>query len=173
MGTIVVKRPGTPLNFKHSGGDAAITLASLANGSYRQSAKIDLGATFPEEYRVSASLEFGATPTSGARCDVYWVPSSDADAGDDNAAAASGTNASYTGYSSNPAAAVLQAVFLGSFVCTAQATGTVQRGEIASFYPKSRYGSIIYFNNSGAAMHSTNDNQCITFTPIETVLVAE
>ena len=56
---------GTVKTWKSSGGDAAITLASLANGSYRQGAKLDLGATRAEWYDVYLDIEMAATPTAG------------------------------------------------------------------------------------------------------------
>lgn len=163
---------GTAKTFKNSGGSAALSLASVANGSARQSAKLDLGATYASQWRVSAAFELGATPTAGATIDLYWAPSESATAGTDNPGNVSGTDAAYTGYSSNLTAAIRQLVFLGSFICTAQATSTVQYGEVAVFTPTSRYGSLVVVNNSGAAFHSTNTNQCVTFTPIEGVVEA-
>lgn len=158
---------GTVKTFKSSGGDAAITLASLANGSYRQSAKLDLGAVQGRVYAVYVDAELAATPTAGNTIDLFWSPSSSGTAATDNAGGASGSDASYTGYSSNAAASVKQCVFIGSLVCTAQATATVQKGFAGYLVATQRYGSLILLNGSGAAFHSSDSNCQIRLVPIE------
>jgi hypothetical protein len=156
--------------FKNSGGDAAISLASVANAAARQSAKLDLGATRAGAYKVRGNFELAATPTAGNTIDLYWAPSESGTAGTDNPGNVSGTDAAYSGYSSNLTDSLKQLMFIGSFICTAQATTTVQSGYIGRFTPPSRYGSLVVVNNSGAAFHSTNTNQEITFSPIRDVL---
>lgn len=170
------RQSGTAKTIKNSGGDAAITLASLANSSSestgaRQSVKLDLGATRGRSYQVKADFELAATPTAGNVIELWWSPSSSATAGTDNKGNASGTDASYTGYSSNISASLKQCQLIGAFVCTAQATSTVQKATVAgAFVPQERYGSLIVFNKSGAAFHSTGTNQVITLTPSEDVI---
>lgn len=158
---------GTKKVFKSSGGDAAITLASLTNGSYRQSVKLDLGATFAQAYGVSVNIEMAATPTAGNTIDLWWAPSSSATAGTDNGGGVSGTDAAYTGYSSNAAASVKQLVFIGSLVLTAQATATVQIGFAGILVPPQRYGSLVLLNGGGSSVHSSDTNCKIEFTPLE------
>lgn len=160
----------TVKTFKSSGGDAAISLASVANAAARQSAKLDLGATRAGSYKVRANFELAATPTAGYTIDLYWAPSESGTAGTDNPGNVSGTDAAYSGYSSNLTDSLKQLQFIGSFICTAQATTTVQSGFVGRFSPASRYGSLVVVNNSGAAFHSTNTNQEITFSPIRDVL---
>lgn len=169
------RQSGTAKTIKNSGGDAAITLASLANSTSestgaRQSVKLDLGSTRGRSYQVKADFELAATPTAGNVIELWWSPSSSATAGTDNRGNASGTDASYTGYSSNITASLRQCQFIGAFVCTAQATSTVQKATVAgAFVPQERYGSLIVWNKSGAAFHSTDTNQVITLTPNEDV----
>lgn len=161
------QQAGTAKTFKSSGGDAAISMASVANAAGRQSIKLDLGATFGQLIRVRGEFEIAATPTAGATIDLYWAPSSSGTAGTDNPANVSGTDAAYAGYSSNLTASLKQLVFIGSFVCTAQATATVQKGEVGTFRPTHRYGSLVVVNNSGASIHSSDSNVQIVFTPLE------
>lgn len=139
---------------------------SVANGSYRQSTKVDLGALRAPRYKVRAAFEFGATPTAGNLVTMWWAPSSSATAGTGNAGAASGSDSAYTGYSSNAAASVLQLDFIGCFVCTAQATATIQVGEVGVFEPTERYGSIIVLNGSGATMHTDSAEHHIVLDPL-------
>lgn len=145
---------------------AAITLASLANGAYRQSAKVDLGATRARKYFIRAAFEFAATPTDQASLTLYWVPSQSATAGTANAAGVSGADAAYTGYSSNAASAVRQISWSAQFQCTAQATSTVQIFEVGDLQPVERYGSIILLNSTGAAFHTSDANCHIVFDPV-------
>lgn len=157
---------GTQLTFKSSGGDGAITMASLANGSYRQSVKIDLGATFALAYEVTAEVELAATPTAGNTCDLYWNPSSSAVAGTNEKGGCSGTDAAYTGYASNAVDSVKELILIGSLVNTANATTTVQKGFVGVFSPPNRYGSLVVKNGSGAAFHTSDANTVFKFTPL-------
>jgi len=158
---------GTSLTVKSSGGSGTITYTSLANGSYRQCTKFDIGATFALMYAVYLDIEIAATPTAGNTIDVWANPSSSGTAGTDNLGGCSGTDAAYTGYSSNAAASVKQLQFVGSGVCTAQATATVQQMFIGYWSPVQRYNSFVILNGSGAAFHSTQTNCVLTLVPLE------
>lgn len=158
---------GTLKTIKNSGGDAAITLASLSNGAARQAVKLDLGATRALWYDVYVDVELAATPTAGNTIDIHWAPSSSATAGTDNGGNVTGTDAAYAGYSSNLDATLPQLQMAGSLVVTAQATATVQKGYAGRFSPAQRYGSLVVVNRSGAAFHSTDTNQQIRLVPVE------
>lgn len=101
--------PGTAKTIKSSSGDAAITLASLANGNGtsnggRQSATLDLGANWAQLWRIDAAFEIAATPTAGNAINLYASFSNSTGAGQGNT---SGSDAAYTGYSNNIDAAPL------------------------------------------------------------------
>jgi hypothetical protein len=146
--------------------DAQLSMASVANNAGRQSAKVDLGENRAQLYKVRAALEFAATPTAGNLVELYWAPSPFSSAANGNAGNATGSDAAYAGYSSNLDASVKQLDLIGVFVCTAQATGTIQVAEVGVFMPSERYGSLVVKNASGAAMHS-DDVECnIVFDPI-------
>ena len=161
---------GTVKTFKSSGGDAAITMTSVANAAARQSVKLDLGATRAREYDVFADVEMAATPTAGNPIDLYWGPSSSATAGTDNPGNMTGTDAAYAGYSSNLTATLPQLQFIGSLVLTAQATATVQIGYVGRFSPAQRYGNLAVVNNGGSAIHSSATNIQFRFVPVEDVV---
>lgn len=166
---------GTSITVKSSGGSYAISTASLANSSSestgaRQSAKIDFGATRAAAYAVYASIEFAATPTNGNMVGHWISPSMSSTAGTGNAGNASGTDAAYTGYSNNITASLDQCEFIGNMKTTAQATSTVQQNVfVGTYIPKQRYGSLIVWNRSGAAFHSSATNMEWVFVPIEHV----
>lgn len=159
---------GTVKTWKSSGGDAAMTPTSLANGSYYQGAKLDLGATFGQQYDVYLDLEFAATPTAGATVAVWLAGSTSGTAGTDNGGNVSGTDAAYTGYSSNAAASVNALQFVGAGIITAQATATVQkRVFVGRIQPGNRYVSPVILNGGGSAFHSTITNFQLRLEPVE------
>lgn len=160
----------TAKSFKSSGGDAAITLTSVANAAARQSVKLDLGATRAAFYDVYADIEIAATPTAGNTIDLYWAPSSSASAGTDEMGGVAGTDSAYAGYSSNLTASLPQLQFIGQLVCTAQATATVQKGFCGRFSPANRYGTLVVVNNSGASLHSSATNMQVRLYPVEGVV---
>jgi hypothetical protein len=161
------EQDGTQKTFKASGGDVAFDCTSLANGSGRQSAKLDLGATRATLYAVKAEVEMAATPTAGKTVDYYWGPSDSSSAATDNPANLTGSDAAYSGYSSNLTASIKQLLYIGSLVLTAQATSTVQKGYVGTFRPPTRYGILVAVNNGGSAFHSSATNMQVIITPKE------
>lgn len=160
---------GTPKVLRSSAGDAAITLASLANGNGtsaggRQSATLDLGVNFAQRWRIDTEFELAATPTAGNAINLFASFSNSSGAGFGNT---SGADAAYTGYSNNIDAATKQLNFLGSHICTAQATSTVQKSNVGVFFPTGRYLNLVVDNRSGAAFHSSDSNCLIRLTPLE------
>lgn len=151
---------GTPI-------DGQISLTGVANNAARQSAKVDLGANRAQAYGFAAALEFAATPTAGAVVELWWAGSPAATAGNANPGGVSGTDAAYTGYSANLDASLQQLQLIGLFICTAQATATVQQvTRVGLLVPRFRYGSLIVYNKSGAAIHS-DDVEChVVATPV-------
>ena len=152
---------GTPTDF-------AITLASLANGSARQSIKADLEAAFAREYAVFGSVDFtGETPTQNARVDYYWAPSTHATQANGNVGGNSGADAAAAdgGLGSITAADMLRLCqFIGSLPIHDGAS--VQNGYIGSFEPKSRYGQLVVANESGDAFEADDVETHTVFNPL-------
>jgi len=160
---------GTAKVIRASGGNAAITLASLANGNGtttggRQSASLDLGALWAQRWRLECNFELAATPTAGNAVNLFGSWNNATGAGEGNT---TGSDAAYSGYSSNLDAATKQLEFLGAHICTSQATTTQQRSFVGIIFPKGRWLNLVVDNRSGAAFHSTDTNQFITLTPLE------
>jgi nucleoid DNA-binding protein len=160
---------GTAKVIRNTGGNAAITLASLANGNGtstggRQSATLDLGANWAQRWRLETNFELASTPTAGNAINLFGSWNSSTGAGEGNT---SGSDAAYTGYSNNIDAATKQLELLGAHICTAQVTSTQQRSLVGTITPKGRYLNLVVDNRSGAAFHSTDTNQFITLTPLE------
>ncbi len=144
---------GTPTNVQ-------LALASVADAAARQSAKVDLGATRAAQFSVVAAIEFAATPTAGEVVELYWAASPDSTAANGNPGGASGSDAAYSGTAASTLAeSVKQLQWVGNFVCTDDATTTIQIAHVGMFSPLERYGSLIVKNESGAAIHS-DDVEC-------------
>jgi len=150
-----------------SGGTAGITLASLANGNTttagaRQSATLDLGALWAERWRVDCQFDIVATATAGSAINIYASYSTTTGAGTGNT---SGSDATYAGYSSNKDASIVQTEFIGALICSA--TTGAQRANVGIMFPKARYVNFVIDNRSGAALTSTEANQFVNLTPLE------
>lgn len=168
LGTFKVAE-GTAKVIRNTGGNAAITLASLANGNGtsaggRQSATLDLGTNWARMWRFECNFEMAATPTAGNAINLFASWNTSTGAGEGNT---SGSDAAYTGYSNNIDAATKQLEFLGAHIVTSQVTTTQQRSLVGIIMPKGRYLNLVVDNRSGAAFHSTDTNQYITLTPLE------
>lgn len=161
--------PGTAKTIKSSAGDAAITLASLANGSARQAATLDMGANWARRWRLDCDFELAATPTAGNVVSLHGSWNGATGAGGGNT---SGSDAAYSGYSSNLASSLNHLEYLGDHVCTVQTTSTVQKSRQGLIIvPKARYLNLVVYNQSGAAFHSSDSNCVITLTPLEDTVI--
>lgn len=149
---------------------AQLDLTGVTDGAACQSDKVDLGATRAEIYEVMAAFEIASTPTAGEVIELWWAPSPDATAGTANPGNVSGADGAYAGYSSNMAASIKQLQFIGDFVCTAQATGTVQKARVGAFRPKYRYGSLVVRNESGSSLHSDAVEMSVLLSPVSAVV---
>lgn len=167
------QRVGTGIILAASGGNYAISLASVAHVAWgsatttgaRQCVTIDLAdsaGNLPSWVDIVTEFELAATPTAGNSISLFgffWSATGASLGG------SLGTDSAYTGISNNCDASLLGSVFLGNHVCTSNATATVQKLPAGGFRPKNRYLNLIVRNMSGASFHSTNTNQKITLFP--------
>ncbi len=134
--------------------DVQLDTTSVGDGAARESTQADLTANRAAEYTLDGAVEIAATPTTGERIDCYWNGSPDATAGDGNMGYTVGVDGAYAGGVATLAEGLAQLQFIGSFIASADATGTVQVSEIGTFSPKHRYGSLVVVDETGAAFHS-------------------
>lgn len=148
--------------------DVAITLASLASGSGRQSAKCDLGATRAAQYEVLAAVDFtDETPSATGTVNYYWAPSPNGTAGNGNVAGNSGADAACPDGalgSITLAEFLKQCQYIGQLACHDGAS--VQCGLVGVFSPSSRYGQLIVVNNGGDAFEADDVEMHTVFNPI-------
>lgn len=153
---------GTAKSWKASGGDYALTLASLANGAYRQGAKGDLGASRAQEWAVMFASSVGSAATNGLTIGLWWAPSTSATAGTDNPGNCDGTDSALT----NGAELVSQLIYIGSLNLS-NARGTNIQKQYFTFFPPTRYGMPVVGDLSGQTLGGTAADHEVRLTPIE------
>jgi hypothetical protein len=148
--------------------DVALTLASLAAGSGRQSAKVDLGAVRAEEYALFGCVDFtGETITTPGNIAYYWAPSTHTTAGNGNVAGNSGADAAAPD-------GALGSITLAEFLDLCEPIGklilhdggAVQNGFVGIFRPPSRYGQLIVVNNCDSAIEADDVENHQVLNPI-------
>ena len=157
-------KQGTNIVWKASGGDYAITLASLADDAGRCGVKADLGSTFAEAYRVCAEFNLDVAPAAGESVELWWASSHD---NTTFPGGATGTDAAYKAGEEDEWKG--QMTFIGAVRVTADADTVVQTQGLV-FSPSARYGCPVIINKSGQAFEGDDDSHQITFTPLIRVL---
>ncbi len=157
-------KAGTSIVLKNTGGDYALTLTSLASGTARQSAKIDLGDSdgyWSSRYLLEFRTKIASAPTAGNRIEIWAAYSLSATAATANDAQASGSDALYTSH----AARSNQLQFVDSLVVTADGSSVEQKMS-AELRPLSRYVMIIVVNECGQNLSSTAADHIVTLSPL-------
>jgi hypothetical protein len=156
----VLVKQGTSKVWKKTGGDCAITLASLADGAGRCGVKGDLGATFAARHAVTLELNMDVAPTAGKTVELYWAPSHD---NTTFPGGATGTDAAYKAGEEDEWKK--QLLPIGCLVVTNDADAVVQT-QVFVFSPPARYGCPVLINKAGQALEGDDDSHQITFTPL-------
>jgi hypothetical protein len=162
MATEILIKTGATKTWKASGGDYAITLASLAVDAARQGVKGDLGATRGKVWGARVTANMDVAPTAGTTLELYWAGSPSATAGTSNPGATTGTDAAYTGSAGGTVdQTVLQLEWIGSLILTPDADGVVQVQDVGRFVPVHRYGMPVLVNKADQAMEGDDDSHKI------------
>lgn len=133
-----------------------INLTSLANNAARQSDKIDLGQYRSPIYSVISNLDFLTPPQTGV-VEFWWGPSVSSVSGECNPGKLTGVDSAYTGYGTTQTHldnSIKQLQYIGDFPCYPQASPSGQTAYVGELIPTHRYGSLVVYNKSGAAMAS-------------------
>ena len=153
---------GTPLSWKNTGGDAVITLTSLANAAARQGAKLSLGAFWDQVWDVLFTSSVAVSAVAGNLIEIWWASSTSATAGTDNPGSTTGADAALA----TPAEYKFQLLFVGGLYLTAAATTGIQRQKF-TLRPPARYGMPVIVNSSGQALGGTAGDHEFRMTPID------
>lgn len=150
----ILQKQGTTVVW-NTGGDEALTLASLANGNGRAGDEHDFGATHASRVRVELEVDPNAAPTAGTTFVVYWSSSQD---GTDYDGECTGSDAAY-----NDENDMARLHFVGVLVCTNDTDP--QRASWLFFLP-ARYGLPVVSNQSGQALTATEADHHVKVTPL-------
>lgn len=145
-----------------------IDLTSLASGSYRQSAKVDFGATRGVVWVADGAIEPVSAPTAGGEIELYIGWSASATAGQDNPGNLSGSDGAYVGYgaaATDATECINQLDRIGSFPMSADAA--IQVGRFGVFLPKKRYGIIVVRNRLSVNLAGDAVEMSIRLAPLE------
>jgi hypothetical protein len=144
--------------------DVQLDLTSLADGSGRESAKFDFGATRAAAYNCMASIEtVGAT--SKDTVDMYLAESPDSVAANGNPGQIDGVDAAAPSGVGTLDELLPQCQHIGSLSCENTAN-TVQTGKVGVVTPGERYGILIVVNESGGALLADAVEHHVVFDPI-------
>lgn len=139
---------------------------TVTSGTARQSTKCTLPNPRALEWLVTASIEFATPPVTGETVDFYWATSHSAAAGKGNMGQTTGADGAYAGGAAELAEGLKQLIFIGSLVCTADATTFIQTAQIGVFSPPDRFGNLVVHNNTSDDYHSDAVEMAVAFDPI-------
>ncbi len=165
----VLNKPGAAVIWQASGGDAAITLASLASGTARSGVKFDLddGVTanrWARRWHVLFTIETGSVaPAAGSTMELFWAASTSTTAGTENPGFYLGTDAAYP-VTIDVDEALRQLLFVGALVMTNNATTKQIQGFV--FQPPTQFGGFVVMNRTGQTIETNDDEHEIRMTPI-------
>lgn len=154
---------GTAITWKSSGGDKALTLTSLSNGSGREGDKsgslIDGTYGLPEllEFRLESSV---ASAVSSTELELWIGESDNATAGSDNPGGLTGADASLA----SPDQKKLQLSYVGSLIFS-NAIGTSVQKQRFRYAPLCAYVIPLLVNKTGQALGSTAADHKLVMTP--------
>lgn len=145
-----------------------IDLTSLAAASYRQSTKVDFGATRGSMWEATGAFEPVSAPAAGGEVELWISYSHSATAATGNAGNASGADGAYVGYGAANTDAdecVHQLQYIGSYPVSADSD--IHIGHFGDFRPIQRYGSIVVRNSTSVAAIADAVEMSIRLSPIE------
>lgn len=155
--------PGTPIVWKNTGGDFAMNLKGLTNGSIREGGKsgtlVDGTKGFPERLQIIAETKFGSAPGAGAECPIYLGFSRSSTAGTGNPGGLTGVDAAVGNADQLP-----QLLYVGSIVLS-NALGTGVQREVLECVPKAEYVVPVFQNSSGLTTTSVDGETSVTIVP--------
>lgn len=145
--------------------NAEINLAWLGARAARQSNKIDLGSE-TGHYVVMASIETsGTVPSQDGAIEFYWAPSAFPDANRGNPGGVIGRDSPFNGYSGGDVSMAVQHLqFIGGMPVDRVAK-TIQVAYLGTLGATLRYGSLVVFNNSSAALEQDGVEMAVVFLP--------
>lgn len=139
-----------------------ITLASLADGSFRQSASVDNDTDAFFDAQVGGSIQTGTNPVAGENIQILAYASYD---GTNFTAGASGSDAAYTADGEEGLLKLLEVIEVDATSDQDYVWGPISVGQAFGGVLPVKWGIVIK-NDSGAALNATGTNNEVQFTGI-------
>lgn len=140
-----------------------ITLTSLGDGAWRQSASVDNGTNKYIDAHLGGSIQVGTTPTDGTTIDVYAYGTYD---GTNFTGGASGSDAAYTADGEEDELRLIQVITVDATSDQDYVFGPISIAQAFGGVLPETWG-IIVENNTGAALNATGTNNEIQFFGIK------
>lgn len=140
------------------------TLASLTNGSWRQSAVVDNTANKYLDALVMGSVQVGTTPTVGNVIEVYaygWI-----DAAPGYTAGASGSDAAYTADGEEDELRLVGVITVDADSNIDYVWGPFPIAAAFGGILPPKWG-LVFKNGTGATLHATGTNNAVKFVGIK------
>jgi hypothetical protein len=131
-----------------------LTLTSLADGSWRQSASVDNGTNLYMDAHIGGIIQTGTSPTSGNTIDIYAYGSYD---GTNFTAGASGSDAAYTADGEEDELMFLTSVSVDGTSDQDYVWGPVSVAAAFGGVLPETWGLVVE-NNTGATLNATGTN---------------
>jgi hypothetical protein len=143
-----------------SAGTITITLTSLPDGSYRQSAAINNDTNGYIDAHVGGSIQVGTSPTAAGTIEIYAYGSYD---NTNYTAGCSGSDAAYTADGEEDLLKLIEVITVDATSDQDYVWGPVPVAEkhFGGFLPV-QWG-IVVLNNTGAALNATGTNNEVQF----------
>lgn len=140
-----------------------ITLTSLTNGSWRQSAAVDNTSNLYIDAHLGGSIQTGTSPTANGTIDIYAYGSYD---GTNYTAGASGSDAAYTADGEENLFFHLLSIVVDATSDQDYVFGPVSVASVFGGVLPRAWG-IVVENNTGATLNATGTNNEVQFTGIK------
>lgn len=140
-----------------------ITLTSLADAAWRQSASVDNGTNKYLDAHIGGSIQVGTTPTAGETIQIYAYGSYD---GTNFTAGASGSDAAYTADGEEGLFKLLEVIEVDATSDQDYVWGPVSVAEKFGGVLPETWGVVVK-NDTGAALNATGTNNEVQFFGIK------
>lgn len=157
MANEVLQKYGTATTWTSSGGDKAMSMASLASGSARVGASLDRGATRSRKMVFELQVDLGTSPTKGTTVDLYLITSSDNTNWDGGTAP---SDAALGSVDTLP-----QLTYVGSLVVD-DITTPNQRTSFEIENGARYIAPVVHNNGTGQSFSATGTDQIVKMTPL-------
>jgi len=174
MANEVLVKTGTPICFANTGDYVAnsgyaqthqLNLTSLADDAARMSAYADLGAARAAGYAVRVGIELDVAAGAGVVVDFYWAAGPGSGGAVIYDGGVTGADGAYKAAEEDEW--VKQLIYIGSLVCTNDASPMVQVQTIATrFEPPTRAGCVVVHNKTGQAFEGDAVEMFVALIPI-------